>query len=326
MKGLKMKQKITIKNKEELFIFSTVRIETEKSVGTGFIVNLSKNYGDLSKVCFLVTNKHVIENANNIKFLQHKLDTPIDKNEKERKVNIELGNYDTFNIKLDEETFYFHPDKDIDIAILNLNKSVFKDKIPFFMPIEVDILKPDTSNINLFDDIYFIGYPNGLYDKYNLLPIIRKGAFATPFEIDFENKPKFLIDASVFPGSSGSPVFFIKRLEDNLNNNNNIFKANKIQLIKPKIYFLGIVSSVYIQPDLFDIIEMPTHKKIVAHHKIDIGVVFKSIEIEKLIKLYFVEKILMKEKIKLPEIKNIDLIKNEEVLKNLITKSRNRKQ
>ncbi|MFR3321383.1 MAG: hypothetical protein ACLTSZ_09905 [Lachnospiraceae bacterium] len=57
------------------------------------------------------------------------------------------------------------------------------------------------------EDITFIGYPSGLYDSVNKLPIIRQGITATPIWNQFNGENVFLIDAGVFPGSSGSPVF-----------------------------------------------------------------------------------------------------------------------
>ncbi|HGH6417174.1 TPA: hypothetical protein ACJL3H_000522 [Neisseria meningitidis] len=52
-----------------------------------------------------------------------------------------------------------------------------------------------------------IGYPNGLWDSKNNLPIFRTGITATHPAIDFEGKKEFMIDVACFPGSSGSPVF-----------------------------------------------------------------------------------------------------------------------
>lgn len=63
--------------------------------------------------------------------------------------------------------------------------------------------------IDLIETVTFFGYPNGIWDTANFLPIARRGVTATPISIDFQGKKQFLIDASVFPGSSGSPVFII---------------------------------------------------------------------------------------------------------------------
>ena len=65
--------------------------------------------------------------------------------------------------------------------------------------------------ISAIEDIVFVGYPNAIRDEVNLSPIIRRGITATPVDRDYENKPIFLIDASVFGGSSGSPVFIFNQ-------------------------------------------------------------------------------------------------------------------
>ena len=51
-----------------------------------------------------------------------------------------------------------------------------------------------------------VGYPDGISDEINNMPIFRKGITATNPSIDYNGHHEFLIDASCFPGSSGSPV------------------------------------------------------------------------------------------------------------------------
>ena len=55
-------------------------------------------------------------------------------------------------------------------------------------------------------DILVVGYPNGFYDKHSKFPIIKSGIVASKWRSKFNNKPYFLIDAKLFPGSSGSLV------------------------------------------------------------------------------------------------------------------------
>jgi hypothetical protein len=54
-----------------------------------------------------------------------------------------------------------------------------------------------------------IGYPNGIWDDVNNVPIIRRGITATPLKIDHQGRREFMIDAACFPGSSGSPVLLV---------------------------------------------------------------------------------------------------------------------
>ena len=51
-----------------------------------------------------------------------------------------------------------------------------------------------------------IGYPDAMADEKHNLPIVRRGITATDFKIDYEGRKEFLIDASIFKGSSGSPI------------------------------------------------------------------------------------------------------------------------
>src|SRR5687767_4257067 len=56
------------------------------------------------------------------------------------------------------------------------------------------------------ESITMVGYPNGLWDQANNLPIFRRGVLATDYKRDWNGRKEFLIDAACFPGSSGSPV------------------------------------------------------------------------------------------------------------------------
>ena len=51
-----------------------------------------------------------------------------------------------------------------------------------------------------------MGYPNGISDTVHNIPVIRRGITATPAYLNFRGKDEFLIDAAIYPGSSGSPV------------------------------------------------------------------------------------------------------------------------
>lgn len=67
---------------------------------------------------------------------------------------------------------------------------------------------PGNNNIiaEVGDDVLVIGYPKGFYDEKNVFPIVKSGIIATRWGVGFNGKPIFLIDAKLFPGSSGSIV------------------------------------------------------------------------------------------------------------------------
>jgi hypothetical protein len=91
--------------------------------------------------------------------------------------------------------------------------------------------------------------------------------------VDFEGTPRFLIDASVFGGSSGSPVFIM----------NQGFTATKnggISLGVSRLLFLGVVAAVYFRTQLNQIVAVPIPTQlqpmVLQQEMIDLGIVFKA--------------------------------------------------
>lgn len=260
-----------IKSTFENLIFTTVRIETTlknggRSTGTGFVFNYEHND---KHFLFIVSNKHVVKDAieGRLEF-NHKKDGEPD-----------LGNKYTLTITDFENRWIGHPDTDIDVAItpfvpiLNELKKVNVDIYYRAIPASLIPSEDITREIDAVEDIIFIGYPNGIYDKKNLLPIVRKGITATPANIDFEGQPTFVIDASIFPGSSGSPVFICNVGSYTKKGTNDLFAGTRLM-------FLGIVASVFIKQDIntLEVVTIPAKDVpiVKTNQMIDLGVVFKS--------------------------------------------------
>nr|DAX05025.1 MAG TPA: Trypsin-like peptidase domain [Caudoviricetes sp.] len=231
----------------------TVLIKTNtssqvSSYGTGFL--LKRN-----EFIFLVTNKHVIEGS--------------------KKIYIKFFGQPDFT--LISEQFVSSDDYDISICwLINIPDTV-KCISEEFIPSEEDIEKLDA-----IEDIIFIGYPTGLYDEYNHSPIVRKGITATPLSINYEDKSLFLIDASIFPGSSGSPVFRI------FNGNLTINEKGIFEYKIMDVLLLGIIAQAYIQGQKKETCLSPTAPPppVVYRQMIDLGEVIKTKEIIKLIENY----------------------------------------
>ena len=89
-----------------------------------------------------------------------------------------------------------------------LNVSVIARANPFYKYIDNTLLKLiDYDKVAPGSDVLFVGYPENRYDVVNNLPLIRKGSIASMPSVDFNGKGQIVIDAQIFPGSSGSPVF-----------------------------------------------------------------------------------------------------------------------
>jgi len=92
--------------------------------------------------------------------------------------------------------------------------------------------KDDLADVGPLQDIVLIGYPIGVWDSKNNLPIARQGVLATDPSVDYEGKKEFMIDAACFPGSSGSPVLLFN--QGSYSTRSGITVGNRLK-------FLGIV-------------------------------------------------------------------------------------
>ena len=66
--------------------------------------------------------------------------------------------------------------------------------------------RPKQISVAAADDVIVIGYPRSFYDRAQLFPIVKLGVIASKWGSHFNGQPYFLIDAKLFPGSSGSLV------------------------------------------------------------------------------------------------------------------------
>jgi len=191
----------------EQLTHSTVRIETNLhgggvSTGTGFYMRFLEKEGNCVPV--IVTNKHVIANANVGKF-HVTLATTDGLPESGKHQQFQFSNFEQQCIK--------HPDPNVDLAAFLigplLNQVQQSDGKLFYVPLQTDLIPSDEerTSYSSMEDIVMIGYPNGIWDAKNNLPVIRKGITATHAGVSWNGRCEFLTDIASFPGSSGSPVF-----------------------------------------------------------------------------------------------------------------------
>ena len=190
----------------EKLMHTTVRLECKlqngaSSTGTGFFFTYELN--NEKNIPVIITNKHVIENSIEGSFVLTKMD--------DNKEPI-MGSTERIKVPTFEEHWIKHPDPNVDIAIFTtgpLFNDLEKEGIQIYAPPLSEKLIPDEDEVNNFtgiDDITMIGYPNGIWDQQNNMPIIRRGVTATNPKYDYNGLPIFVIDCACFPGSSGSPV------------------------------------------------------------------------------------------------------------------------
>lgn len=196
----------------EKLTYCTTKILSKRNdgtyaTGTGFFMNF--NLDEKNDKCqpVIITNKHVVENAQEITFSICKSDEtnkPID-NEK-------------FSISMQKFTIINHPNNDVDLCAISIGyaKSLVREHNVHLFPVSFGtnliITDDEINDCSAIEDVIMIGYPNGLEDIYNNKPIIRKGITSTHLKFDYNGKKEFLIDMACFPGSSGSPIFFCNEI------------------------------------------------------------------------------------------------------------------
>lgn len=196
---------------EEQIFLNTVLIEnlTDKEAGTGFVISKPVEPGKQRLLLF--SNKHVFwgkkdKETKNIKktlrFTFHK---------RKNDDTYELGQVHSFIVEIDRTPgngYYDHPNSGVDVGCINishLNNQGIKLNIPVIDINECCSFQREELYAGM--KILFIGYPSAFYDKKNFLPVMRSGTIASIPAVDFNGESSILLDAQVFPGSSGSPVF-----------------------------------------------------------------------------------------------------------------------
>lgn len=178
----------------------TCIIRTDIGSGTGFIYNIASK--DDVSLPMLVTNRHVVEGCKNTFFnITAATDTG----------DPDFGNEISFNLSIDNWTF--HPNPQIDLAMVPigglLQQAMNNGSVPFYIPLAADLIADEgyLRNMDAIENIIMIGYPTGVFDQTNNLPVARRGITASRIGLKYNGRPEFLIDCACFPGSSGSPIF-----------------------------------------------------------------------------------------------------------------------
>lgn len=194
----------------EKILRSTLKIScmtdfhNEDSFGTGFLMLYRKpDQPNQGNHILLITNKHVL-----------KTDLI--------KLTFGIGGL-SYGLEPDSlYTHYFanvlkhkidHPDPRIDISLLPFGGafSEISNLSPQFTVIDYTEIISQESWINIGTEVLYVGYPCGVMDATHNLPLMRYGIISSYPMLDFNGKPKFIIDSHAFGGSSGSPVFAISR-------------------------------------------------------------------------------------------------------------------
>lgn len=152
-------------------------------------------------VC-LVTNRHVLADHQQI----------------EVRFNPEksIGQVRSFVLSLKDEKgnalWFSHPDANVDISVFPINSDYLKQNGLQSAFIASDNNAANRSKIKSIgigagDGVYILGFPMGIAGEERNYIITRRGSIARISDFLEGVQPTYLIDALIYPGNSGGPVF-----------------------------------------------------------------------------------------------------------------------
>ena len=258
-------------------LFNTVRVDTvledgSQGSGTAFVV---KHDQQRSSHTFIVTNRHLVDGVRQggLVFTQKRNGQPL------------LGQRFQLNIDQFPQAWFGHPDPDVDLAIIPmrpLEQAANAQGVElYYQPIDTRLIPDESATraLDALEEVLFVGYPSGVWDQVNLMPILRRGTTATPIALNFEGRSEFLIDAAVYPGSSGSPVFVY--LPQTL---------QPAQSVVKKFLFAGVVAAVFFREEANRPVVTPIPSNgqgmMMGSEMIDLGLVIKSQSVLEVINAY----------------------------------------
>ena len=239
-----------------------------KFTATGFLYGhpVGKNEKGIQQYwVFMVTNRHVITNVTE---LWVRFNGPMGTSPKP--YSLPTGN------PPGTTHWTFHPDPDVDVAVLLIDAVRLKDVKLLFIHGDHDVASHEelrTSEFSEGNEIFVLGYPLGLAGDEQNYVIVRHGIVARIRDWYDSDSKFFLIDSSVFPGNSGGPVIAKPVLWSS---------NNRPRFHQPKL--IGMVSS-YLPYQEIAVSEQTGLKRMIFEENSGLGVVVPIDQIQETITL-----------------------------------------
>jgi hypothetical protein len=182
----------------ETVLWATAPVISERAIGTGFLVALRLPEAPGGFVPVVVTSGHLLKTTS-----RRGLVIPVRVVDGTGALTIVPAGG---RVPVGRAWFVRHPE--FDVAAFPL---VLPDAVP--TPVSLPLLEEaNFAPVNpprAGDEASFAGFPEGLPASELLFPVLRAGRVAS-CDQSVADLPYFLINADVFPGDSGSPVFAVR--------------------------------------------------------------------------------------------------------------------
>ncbi|HAS0916752.1 serine protease [Enterobacter asburiae] len=237
------------------------------STGTGFF------YADKRRHLFIATNYHVVTGNEPGSGKAPQGD------EIEFVVKMKKGEPVIFRIALfqgNEPVWRQHSiDKEADVVLIKLPDA---DYSQHDLKAITEQSKIPNVQINPSSTVVLIGYPYGLHDLSNMLPIWKTGSIASEPDYDFNGKKLFIVDVSAHPGMSGSPVFYVSHGGYVTKGGGYAISADM------QVHFMGIFASMHNFSSELEVNDPSGAQGIKVRHveSLELGNVWKSSLIEEI--------------------------------------------
>lgn len=179
--------------------------DTDQWLGTGFLYNHvvgETGDGRYDVRGYLVTNRHVVSAAPRLSVLINPRGLPPAR-----------GQIELIDPANGESNWFFHPNPQVDVAVTGvlhgqLKKLGLVERLaPLHDTQAFTVERMREEEVVEGDDVFVVGFPMEIVSRPRARPLVRSGCIARVSDLYDQPGDTIILDAHVYPGNSGGPVF-----------------------------------------------------------------------------------------------------------------------
>ena len=188
-------------NVTEKKMWSTYPLVTQKGAATGFVINRRDSLARGGVVPVIFTSTHVLDTVGN-----NPLVIGIRMANADGEAQVALLAFSPPKQRGNSRFYVRHPRHDLAAFALHLPEE-FAGRAAIRSSLDEGMLARDGKTLHSGSEVSFLGYPEVLPGTEGAFPVLRSGRVASYPVGTSQAHGRFLINADVYPGDSGAPVF-----------------------------------------------------------------------------------------------------------------------